>query len=144
MSAAALLERLMRVTQCAPDRWRAICPAHESQHRTQSLAIRELPDGTLLLHCHAGCDVGQIVAALGMELRDLFPHDHRAPMNPRGRQRPHHWHTLREAVQTLHHECLVVAVAADAMASSRDFTPADADRVALAAGRIRAAIEACL
>lgn len=144
MSAAPLLDRLMRVTQCAPDRWRAICPAHESRHRTQSLAIRELPDGTLLMRCHAGCDVGQIVAAIGLELRDLFPREHEAPMKPRGRQRPHHWHTIREAVQTLHHECLICAIAAEDIVAGRPITQADAQRIADCAQRIRAAIGTCL
>jgi hypothetical protein len=143
MAVRVLLDRLDRVKECAPDRWRAICPAHESKHRTQSLAIRELPDGTLLIRCHAGCDVGQIVTALGLELRDLFPRDHKALMEPRGRQRPHHWHTLREAVQTLHHECLLVALAAEDVAAGRAVSFADATRVSRAAGRIRAAIEAC-
>lgn len=138
-----LLDRLTRVTQCAPDRWRAICPAHPSQHRTQSLAIRELADGTLLIHCHAGCEIGQIVSAVGLELRDLFRRDHAAPMKPRGSQRPRHWHTLREAVQTLHHECLVVAFAAEDIAAGRPINPADRERVAQCAVRIRAAVDAC-
>lgn len=144
MSTATLLERLTRVTQCAADRWRAVCPAHDSRHRTQSLAIRELPDGTLLIRCHAGCNVGDIVAAIGLELRDLFPHDHKPPMEPRGRQRPRHWHTLREAVQTLHHECLVCAIAAEDIAAGRRLSAADAQRVADCARRIRCAIEACI
>lgn len=143
MNVTVLLGHLERITSCGPDRWRAVCPAHESKHRTQSLAIRELPDGTLLVRCHAGCDIGQVVAAVGLELRDLFPHDHAAPATPRQAQRSRHWHSIREAVQTLVHECLVVAIAADDVANSRPFTKEDADRVVQAAGRIRSAIEAC-
>lgn len=144
MSTTTLLERLQRVHQCAPDRWRAVCPAHESRHHTQSLAIREMSDGTLLLKCHAGCDVGQIVAAVGLELRDLFPRDHMAPHDPRHPQKPRHWHTIREAVQALHHECLVCAIAAEDASAGRPITGADAVRVAECAGRIRSAIEACV
>jgi hypothetical protein len=143
MSAADLLARLDRVHQCAPQCWRALCPAHPSRHRTQSLSIRELSDGTLLVRCHAGCDIGQIVAAAGMELRDLFPRGHAAPAAPRHPQRARHWHAIRECVQTLYHECLVCALAAEDIAAGQPITAEDAARVAECASRIRAAIEAC-
>ena len=78
MSAERLLARLDRVTQSAPDRWRACCPAHPSRHRTQSLAVRELGDGTLLLKCFYGCGAADIVAAVGMQLRRLVPGEARA------------------------------------------------------------------
>jgi hypothetical protein len=47
-------------------------------------------------------------------------------------------------VQTVAHEALVVAVAADAVIAGHTITTEDANRVALAAGRIRSAVEACL
>ena len=53
------------------DGWRARCPAHDDEH--PSLSIAEGEDGRCLLHCHAGCSVPSIVAALGLELTDLFP-----------------------------------------------------------------------
>jgi hypothetical protein len=46
------------------------CPAHED--RTASLSLREGDDGRALLYCHAGCDVGDVCAALGLNLSDLF------------------------------------------------------------------------
>jgi hypothetical protein len=143
VTAAALLDRLDRVSQHGPDRWRAICPAHESRHRAQSLAIRELPDGTLLVRCHAGCGAADVVAALGLTLADLFPREHRAPTEPRGPQRPGMWHALRQAVQTLHAECLLVAIAAENLAQGIALTPRDRDRLAESAARIRGAIETC-
>lgn len=54
-------------------RYRAICPAHESKHRTRSLAVAEAEDGRVLLKCFTGCSVDQIVGAVGMTLDDLFP-----------------------------------------------------------------------
>lgn len=142
--AERLLARLEGVQQCGPDRWRAICPAHESRHRTRSLAVRELSDGTLLVRCHASCDIGSVVAAVGLELRDLFPRDHSAPADPRRPQRARHWHTIREAIQTLHFECLLIAIAAEDIARGETITADDAARVAQAASRVRAAIEACV
>lgn len=140
MTAAPLLERLHRVIRCGQDRWRAICPAHESKHHTQSLAIRELADGTVLLKCFAGCGAADVVAAVGMELRDLFP----PQSEPRGPMRPKHWHAVREAVHTLQRECLICALAADNIARGVELTRDDIDRVALVAGRIRNALEACV
>src|SRR5690242_8949273 len=51
--------------------WTARCPAHED--RRPSLSVREGDEGRILLHCFAGCTVEAIVAALGLELSDLFP-----------------------------------------------------------------------
>jgi archaellum biogenesis ATPase FlaH len=39
------------------------------------LSISVGEDGRVLLHCHAGCAPEGIVAALGLEMRDLFPLD---------------------------------------------------------------------
>lgn len=47
------------------------CPAHAD--KTPSLAVKESPDGSILLKCHAGCDVDQILAAMNLEPSDLFP-----------------------------------------------------------------------
>lgn len=48
----------------------AQCPAHDD--RTPSLSISEGADGCAVLHCHADCTVPAIVAALGLEMKDLF------------------------------------------------------------------------
>ncbi|WP_143754659.1 hypothetical protein [Caballeronia concitans] len=78
-----LLTRLEGVRQVAPGRWRAMCPAHEG-HRP-ALAITETADGTVLMHCFAGCGVTEIAAALELNLADLFPPDWRD--GPGGTQR---------------------------------------------------------
>ncbi|MDP9358102.1 MAG: hypothetical protein M3R02_23015, partial [Chloroflexota bacterium] len=49
----------------------AKCPAHDD--RKNSLKIDEGDDGRVLLRCYARCDVARIVAALGLQMRDLFP-----------------------------------------------------------------------
>jgi len=51
--------------------WMARCPAHEDQR--PSLSISEGEDGRALVHCHAGCEPGAIVAALSLTLGDLMP-----------------------------------------------------------------------
>jgi 5S rRNA maturation endonuclease (ribonuclease M5) len=50
--------------------WQVTCPAHED--RTPSLAVTIGRDGRVLLHCHAGCEVADVLAADGLELADLF------------------------------------------------------------------------
>lgn len=52
------------------DGWIARCPAHDD--RTPSLNIREGGNGRVLLKCHAGCELGDICAALDIQIKDLF------------------------------------------------------------------------
>lgn len=47
------------------------CPAHDD--KTPSLSVTEAKDGSILLKCHAGCSFDEIVKALSIEPRDLFP-----------------------------------------------------------------------
>jgi putative DNA primase/helicase len=42
--------------------WMTRCPSHDD--REPSLSIREGDDGKVLVHCHAGCDQGRVIAAL--------------------------------------------------------------------------------
>jgi putative DNA primase/helicase len=51
--------------------WIALCPAHDDNR--SSLSIGEGDNGRVLLKCFAGCEVGEIVSALDLEMRDLFP-----------------------------------------------------------------------
>lgn len=67
-----LIGRLERVIGKGP-RWRAMCPAHESKERHRSLGIREMDDGRVLIRCHARCSAVDVLAAIGLDLKDLFP-----------------------------------------------------------------------
>ena len=69
------LSRLQRVKK-QKDGWVASCPSHED--KTPSLSVKEGTDG-IVLKCHAGCSVESIVAALHVELADLFPTDTKSP-----------------------------------------------------------------
>jgi hypothetical protein len=50
--------------------WSARCPAHSD--RVNSLTVAEGSDGRALIHCHAGCEFEEVVAALGITVRSLF------------------------------------------------------------------------
>lgn len=68
-----VLGRLDKVKAAGSGRWKACCPAHDD--RDPSLSVREADDGKVLVHCWAGCTTREILAAIGLELRDLFPGD---------------------------------------------------------------------
>ena len=48
----------------------ALCPAHDDHE--PSLSIAEGEDGRVLIKCFAGCKTEDVVAALGLEMKDLF------------------------------------------------------------------------
>lgn len=134
-----LIDRLKGVRQTANNRWVASCPAHDD--RSPSLAVRKLDDGRILLHDFGGCATTDVLAALGLELKDLYPE--RFTMTSLPGQRPNHWHASREALRALRQEVLVVAIAAENVAGDIILSDDDRDRLLLAAQRIRSAAEAC-
>jgi len=67
-----LLGRLEKV-KSGESGWTARCPAHDDD--SPSLSVSEGDDGRALVNCHAGCTNEDVVAALGLELSDLFPND---------------------------------------------------------------------
>lgn len=60
--------------------YRGPCPAKDHT-RKDPLSIRETADGTLVITCHAGCHTSDVVAAFGLEMRDLYP-NRREPLRP--------------------------------------------------------------
>src|SRR5262245_46134597 len=56
--------------------WMARCPAHDD--RKASLSIGPGDTGKILLHCHAGCALDDILAAAHLEHTDLFPDETRS------------------------------------------------------------------
>lgn len=66
----AILSKLKKVKGAGHGKWSALCPAHTDKKPSLSVGLGE--DGKVLLHCHAGCDVKDIVAAVGMTEADLF------------------------------------------------------------------------
>jgi AAA domain len=52
-------------------KWMAKCPCHDDRHA--SLSISEGTDGRALIHCHAGCQTMNIIAAIGLVMSDLMP-----------------------------------------------------------------------
>jgi len=58
--------------------WVSCCPAHADAK--QSLGVAVSKAGVVLLKCYAGCDTKAIVAALDLEMKDLFPRREERPV----------------------------------------------------------------
>jgi hypothetical protein len=102
------------------------------------LAVRELDDGRILLHCFAGCDVLSIVSAVGLELSDLFPPrdlGHHCPPERRPFQ-------AGDVLKALSFESLVVASVGKSLAAKRDVSEGDFERLVIAVSRIQSALTA--
>ncbi|MBX6765350.1 MAG: hypothetical protein IRY88_17030 [Rubrobacteraceae bacterium] len=80
-----ILERLDGVRQEA-GYFVAFCPAHDDKE--QSLSISQGTDGRVLMKCHAGCAAPDVVAALGLGMRDLFERNGHNEQGGRGVHTP--------------------------------------------------------
>lgn len=83
--------------------WMARCPAHED--KSPSLSIKGLSDGTILIHCFAGCCPSDVLAEIGLELKDLFPKNgeyHRKSKKP--------IYNPRDLLELVRHELTVLLV----------------------------------
>ncbi len=87
-----LLGRLERVRRSGRG-FVARCPAHPDKF--PSLSISEGAGGRALVCCHAGCNVEQIVGAVGLGLTDLFPRRDDWRPAPRRKPKPVPRDTLR-------------------------------------------------
>jgi hypothetical protein len=92
-----------------------------------------------LLHCFGGCSVHEVVAAVGMEISDLFPE---RPLTydgtPTRERRPF---SAEDAIRCLAFESQIVRLAAERVLSRQPMTGEDTARLALASQRISTALE---
>lgn len=137
MSADILLQHLAKIKRTGQGRWMACCPAHDD--RSASLSIRELDDGLVLVHCFAGCNVHEIVAAVGLELSDLFPPRDDSAHFKKGERRPF---PAADVLRAIAFESTLVLIAAADLLAGNPFNETDRARLALAAARIQAALTA--
>lgn len=131
-----LLSRLDRVKRTGSWTWSARCPAHDD--RGPSLSVRELDDGRILVHCFAGCDVHDVLAAVDLNISDLFPPRSIAhSAKPERRPFP-----AADVLRAVAFEALVVAAAAVALLAGEPLTTVDRERLILAVSRIQSALTA--
>jgi hypothetical protein len=132
MKADAFLSRLDKVQpRGGPASWIARCPAHNDKH--PSMTIAEI-EGTVLVHCFAGCSIEDILAAVGMEYGALFPD------KPSSNRRPFKKPFPAEAVlAVMAFEALVVLISANDMAAGKQLSDDDRKRLSVAAIRLSTA-----
>lgn len=135
MSADSFLSMLDGVKRTGQGKWLAKCPSHED--RTASLAIRELDDGRILIHCFAGCDVHEVVGSVGLRIDDLFPPREIEHGKPERRPFP-----AADILRAIAFESTLVLIAAADLLAGNPFNETDRTRLALAASRIQAALVA--
>jgi hypothetical protein len=129
-----ILSRLDKVRRTSRDSWLACCPAHDDKH--PSLSIRETDDGKILLHCFAGCDVGEILAAMDLNVSALFPDRPEYRASPEHRPFP-----AADVLRAIALELLVVVASVKAIRAGT-FREEEYSRLFLAAERIQNALTA--
>lgn len=123
--------RLEKVRQRQPGQWSARCPAHAD--KGPSLSVRETPEGSVLLHCFAGCEAAEIVAAMGLSMNDLFPPRDKSANAPK---KIANLLTAGQALELLADEAGLVAIAIANYFHEVALSQKDIDRLMTAAGRI--------
>jgi hypothetical protein len=130
-----LLGRLEGLREVGPGRFVARCPSHPDH--TPSLSIRILDDDRVLLHDFGGCEIQDVVAAVGLSIADLFPE--RPVTDTYLPRRPHHL-TASEALLLIGHEASAAAMLSDSLATmlaaGEQPNRLALDRLLLAAARI--------
>jgi hypothetical protein len=133
-AAQKLLDRLPRVKQLRPGDFISGCPAHGSR-QGRPVHITALDDGRVLLHPFCGCEVGDVLKAVGLTLADLFE-------TPRGDfQASRSGVPARDLLLVLDHEITVAAIILADVLKERTVDESQWKRLAEAAGRIGRARE---
>jgi hypothetical protein len=131
-AADTLLSRLDSPRANGPNRWRAACPVCGERNRS-TLSVGVGDSGAVLLKCFkSGCGPDQIAAAIGLGIEDLFP-PRDSQSSPLQRRR---LITAGQALDLLHDEAQLVALAAANLAHGVELTADDRARCLTAAGRI--------
>ncbi len=139
MEVEEFLSRLEGVKPVDKDHWIARCPHHND--RLPSLAIARGDHVPILLHCFAGCDVDEVVGAVGLDLADLMPE----------RQSDEDTHRTRlrtpfspvQALRCLETEARFLFIIAADMVAGKPLDELTKDRLIQAAARIGEARRAC-
>ena len=128
-----ILSKLHKVRQTSHGQYTSCCPAHGD--RNPSFMIRD-DQGKILLRCLAGCDLYDILSALGISITDLFPSNPNYYSSPIKNPFP-----AASVIRCIQTEALIVATAACNVANGIELTEEDRQRVVLAASRIGACYE---
>ena len=65
-TAQPIIDRLEKVRQTSADTWRCQCPCGHAA--PSQMTIKELPDGRVLIHCHAGHSPTDIMESIDLKM----------------------------------------------------------------------------
>ena len=130
-----LLSRLARV-KGRNGSWTACCPAHDD--KGPSLAVTEREDGRILMHCFAGCNISDVLGALGMDMSDLFPPKEKSFDAARPAIKPAFF--ASDLMRIIHVEALVVQIVAFDIAKGKPVNEETRERMLTAYERIDEAV----
>lgn len=138
MSVDLLLSKLDKVRKSGKNSWRSCCPGHNGNNPT-ALSITETDDGMVLLKCHTGCGVDQIVSSVGLELSDLFPEK---PIDGHSRKPERLPFNPRDVLAAMWQEAMIVYLCGADIAKGKQLSEQERARLLVAVSRIKAAAEA--
>jgi hypothetical protein len=128
-----VLSKLSSVKKKGPGKWSACCPAHED--RSPSLSIQEVGDGRVLLYCFGGCNVHDVLCAMGLGIEELFP-----PPEKNSKFVRRGTFSKREIIEALGKELTVAWTLLQDISTGRPLGETDRERAAIAAKRCAALI----
>ena len=130
-----MLSKLNKVRKSGKD-YMACCPAHDDQ--SPSLSISETADGKILLHCFAGCDVAEVLSAMGVEMADLFPEPLKAEY---GKKRKRVYFDKDTVFKIIEKDLLVFVLVANDLMNGYPINMDDRNQIAVSRQRIINAYE---
>lgn len=135
MAIDTLLSRLKKVQKNGAASWMCLCPGHSD--RSRSMKVTQAPDGRTLIHCFAGCEPDNILAAVGLSIEDLFddPLFHKAKPIKGTKVYP------REVLQAIRTELMIVILSANDLRKGKSLSEVDRERLDLSYSRITNAME---
>ena len=126
-----LLSRLDGVMRNGQDRWMAKCPAHDD--RGPSLSIKDTGTRTLI-HCFAGCEAEDVLAAVGMAWRDLYRDEWQA-----AREAALHQRIKLPPIDPLALERRIIDLAESDLRAGKELSLEDRMRLQIALERVKGA-----
>lgn len=120
MIAEDFVSRLEKVRKAGEQSWTARCPSHAD--KGPSLKVTD-KDGAILIHCFAGCSPGDVVAAMGLKLSDLFP-----PRNPREAAQYAREKFAKVTIKEFRHEVTLALIILSDLSQRKALTELDAAR----------------
>jgi len=131
VSVETLLNRLDKVRQTGPGKWIARCPAH--QDKSPSLSVLDTGTRTVI-HCFAGCEAEDVLAAVGLAWRDLYRGEWKA-----AREAAAHQRAKLPRPDPLEIERKVIAIAVARLEAGEELNTYDLARYEIALERVKGA-----